>query len=103
MQCKFGFCLHLTIADNSTVTFFVLTLYKYIQSIRSFGDYGGKGRSLLQVVRQTKNYAPLVTLFIRDGTFTFLAYVQLICIQYRAFLMSDIRTFGMRFIVPYLH
>lgn len=46
-------------------------MYKYVQSVRSFGDFGAKGTSLLQTMRQTRNFSPIVTLFVRDGTAAF--------------------------------
>ncbi|KLO07323.1 hypothetical protein SCHPADRAFT_1001762 [Schizopora paradoxa] len=48
--------------------FFALIIYKFVQSIRDGSRHSGTSRSLLAIARESHDFSPLLSLFLRDGT-----------------------------------
>ncbi|KLO09255.1 hypothetical protein SCHPADRAFT_573565 [Schizopora paradoxa] len=55
----------------SQAIFFVLTLYKYIRSIKDSSRHDGVRRSLFSIAKDSHDVSPLFSLFLRDGTANF--------------------------------
>ena len=94
-----------TADGRSAVVFFLLTLAKYVHSLRLYGsarlasehdvrDAEKGGASLLSVLRRTRALAPLVSLFFRDGSFTFLMYVPPPLVSCGVYSRDHCRVFG---------